>query len=66
MKRTNKQRREKLESDLEAQNELAAFKAALQKNRPAVETFTPAALMLIYLAMGTESLLKQENETTNP
>ncbi len=56
MKKTAQQLREKLESQLEAQNELAVFKAALQKNRPATETFTPTALMLIYLALGTESL----------
>jgi hypothetical protein len=55
--KTPEQRIAQAQRDLEAQLEWQMFTAAIQVSRPAIETFTKKALMLLHLAMGAEALI---------
>lgn len=48
--------RSKLDGVIEADAEWRKFASAIQKARPATETFTNQALMLMYLALGDQAL----------
>jgi hypothetical protein len=54
--KTHEQRLQKIQQELEAQQEWQAFVVAIQKPQPAIETFTREALMLLHLILGDKAL----------